>query len=133
MLLKIRQLILGVGLFSFAVLFLTGFGPVMTGSHFSGYWLMAHMIFTPVFIGSVALVAVLDAERYRSSVLFWFLLLMALPLALSMVLSMFPVFGTEGLELLLKVHRICALVFSLVLFGEIFRRIRKKRVKSTEN
>ena len=133
MFLKIRQLILGMGLFSFAVLFLTGFAPVLTGSHFSGYWLMAHMIFTPVFMGCVALVAMMDAERCRSSILFWFLLLMALPLALSMVLSMFPMFGTERLELLLQVHRICALVFSLVLFGEIFRRSRTKREKSTEN
>jgi len=39
---------------------------------------------------------------------------LALPVILSIVLSMFPLFGTDGQEFLLQLHRYSALLFALV-------------------
>jgi len=44
---------------------------------------------------------------------FWLLVCLALPLILSVVLSMFPVFGPHQQELLLAVHRYVAVLFVL--------------------
>jgi cytochrome b subunit of formate dehydrogenase len=45
---------------------------------------------------------------------FWLIILLALPLALSMVLSMLPYFGTYWQDLFLFIHRYTALVFAIV-------------------
>jgi cytochrome b subunit of formate dehydrogenase len=45
---------------------------------------------------------------------FWLIIFLTLPLALSIILSMFPLLGTHWQELLLGLHRNTALVFTLV-------------------
>lgn len=45
---------------------------------------------------------------------FWLIIVLALPLILSIILSMFPLFGTEGQEFLLDTHRYGALLLALV-------------------
>jgi len=44
---------------------------------------------------------------------FWLIVLLALPVILSVVLSMFPFFGTDGQEFLLNLHRYSALLLAL--------------------
>ena len=55
---------------------------------------------------------------------FWLVLVLALPLILSIVASMFPLFGTHGQELLLNVHRYCALVLALAAIVHTYLMIR---------
>ena len=61
-----------------------------------------------------------DAEPLRESfhfgqkTLFWLIILLALPLILSIVLVMFPLFETGQQKLFLEAHRYTALVFVLV-------------------
>jgi len=55
---------------------------------------------------------------------FWLIVVLALPLILSMVSSMFPLFGTYWQELLLEVHRYSALLFALVAIVHIYLVIR---------
>lgn len=45
---------------------------------------------------------------------FWLIIVLALPLILSMVLSMLPYFGTHWQELFLFIHRYTALIFAIV-------------------
>jgi cytochrome b subunit of formate dehydrogenase len=45
---------------------------------------------------------------------FWLVIFLALPLILSIVLSMFPLLGTHWQEVLLALHRYTALVFAMV-------------------
>ena len=45
---------------------------------------------------------------------FWLIIFLALPLILSMVLSMLPYFGTHWQEIFLFIHRYTALVFAIV-------------------
>jgi len=47
----------------------------------------------------------------RQKVFFWLLIVLALPLILSIVVSMFPLLGTHWQELLLGVHRYVAVAF----------------------
>jgi len=158
----IRKLVFLLGLFSFGVLLVTGFGPLLLGGRLGGYWLMIHATFAPVFIGCTAIIAILGAGQYcfnkkdakaiqwtcrinrdqgcwltdtgvGAKAMFWFLLLISLPLTLSMVLSMFLLFGTDGQVFLLRLHRICALVFSLASVLEIYMLIRMEVIKGRRN
>jgi cytochrome b subunit of formate dehydrogenase len=60
---------------------------------------------------------------------FWLIISLALPLILSIVLSMFPLFGTHWQELLLSMHRYTALVFTLVAIVHTYLLIRIKMLE----
>ena len=62
----LRILVYLVALFSFVVLALTGFYPVLVlGEHISGYLVMVHATFAPVFAGCLAILAVMWARQCR--------------------------------------------------------------------
>ena len=145
----LRILVYLLALLCFVVLAVTGFYPtIILGKHISGYLIMVHATFAPVFAICLAALAIMWArccrftggdwpwfERivqritlvnnpgeetlHRSSglgqkIAFWLIIFLALPLILSIVLSMFPLFGTHWQELLLSMHRYTALVFAMV-------------------
>ncbi len=141
----LRKLVFLLALFCFAVLAVTGFvPPLILGKAISGWWLVIHATFAPVFAACVAILAVMWADNSRldknywpwlnrvlrrlpqsntpvekyelgRKICFWLILFLALPVMLSAVLSMFPLFGTYGQELLLVLHRYSTL--SLALFS----------------
>jgi len=154
-----RMLVYLLALFSFVVLALTSFYPVLIlGEHISGYLLMLHATFAPVFAVCLAVLAVLWAGSCRftagdwpwferivnritlaksgeratprknsglgQKITFWLVIFLALPLALSIVLSMFHIFGTHWQELLLVLHRYTAYVFTVVVIVHTFLLIR---------
>jgi hypothetical protein len=158
---KIRKFIFLLGLLSFVVLLLTGFTPLMLGSRLAGYWLIIHATFAPIFIGCTALLALLGAGQYRfkkedlnvigtdykksetgvcwladtgigAKAGFWLLLVLSLPVTLTMVLSMFPLFGTHGQELLYHLHRWCGLVFACIAMVELYMLIRMGILEDTK-
>lgn len=142
----LRVLVYLAVLVCLVVLAATGFYPVLIrGEHISGYLVMVHATFAPVFAVCVAVMAVMWASRCRfgsgdwpwfdrlvqrvtlvqnagaersrncglwRKIFFWLTVFLALPLGLSIVLSMFPLFGTHGQEFLLSTHRGIALVFA---------------------
>ncbi|MBA7714943.1 hypothetical protein ES703_123976 [subsurface metagenome] len=57
---------------------------------------------------------------------FWLLVVLALPLILSMVSSMFTLFGTHWQELLLELHRYSALLFAMAAIMHIYLVIRTR-------
>ncbi|UCG57453.1 MAG: cytochrome b/b6 domain-containing protein [Phycisphaerales bacterium] len=144
----LRRLVYLLALLCFVVLAITGFYPLLIqGKHISGYLMMVHATFAPVFAICLAVLTVMWASRCRldksdfpliqrilkrftnlnipsepipkSSLLgqkiaFWLIVFLALPLILSIILSMFPLAGTCGQELLLATHRNVAIVFAVV-------------------
>jgi cytochrome b subunit of formate dehydrogenase len=144
----LRILVYVVGMFSFVVLALTGFYPVLVlGEHITGYLVMIHATFAPVFAVCLAVLAVMwarqcrftsgdlpwferlvqcvtltggnEARHSRSSglgqkITFWLIIFLALPLGLSILLSMFPLLGMHWQEQLLIIHRYTAYIFSVV-------------------
>ena len=116
---------------------------VVLGELISGYWLMLHATVGGVFAACLALLAIMWAHRCRfdqsdwqrvqyifrsqtseklsaescdglgQKITFWLIVLAALPLILSVVLSMLPLFGTEIQRILLEIHRYSALLLAL--------------------
>lgn len=155
----LRILVYLLALLCFVVLAITGFYPTLVlGEHISGYLVMVHATFAPVFAVCLAVLAVMWAGRCRfvysdwpwfqgfvqrvtlvkstgnetpynstglgQKITFWLIIFLALPLILSIVLSMFPLFGTHWQELLLGIHRYTALVFALVVIVHTYLVIR---------
>jgi cytochrome b subunit of formate dehydrogenase len=143
----------------FVVLALTGFYPVLIlGEHISGYLVMLHATFAPVFAICMAVLAVMWASNCRftagdwpwferivqrittvkgvkkaaqskssgigQKITFWLIIFLTLPLALSIVLSMFPLLGTHWQEILLGLHRYTAYIFTVVVIVHTFLLIR---------
>lgn len=134
-----RFLLISNGLL-FASLLLTGFIPVIFfGHHLSGWLLIIHVTIAPFFIFILALTALLfawqkffdkkdltflssmgdkrqvqAADRFVSKLSFWLFLFFSLPAVLSIVLSMYPLFGTEGLEYLLFMHQYSVLILLMI-------------------
>lgn len=63
---------------------------------------------------------------------FWLLSALMLPLTLSIVLSMTPLFGTDGQHFLLHLHRYSALAFSLAAMITVYVLIRGEVRKDTD-
>jgi uncharacterized membrane protein YagU involved in acid resistance len=119
----------------FLGLVITGFYPEMVfGESISGYWLILHTAFAPVFAVSLAVLAVMWAgkcylrkgEWNLQKIFFWLIVILAVPVILSIVLSMFNLFGTEGQEFLLQLHRYSALLLALIAIVYIYLTIRSK-------
>ncbi len=145
-----------VAVASFVVLIVTGFWPqIILKEAINGYGLMLHATAAPVFIACIAALAVLGAdsnrldkcylpwlnkllrrkggdgeapERFELSrkVCFWLILMLALPLAMSIVLSMLPLFGTHMQEVMAEVHRYSALAISLVMIFGMYLYVRAR-------
>ena len=157
----LRKLVYLLALLCFVVLAITGFYPtVVLGEHISGYFVMVHATFAPVFAICLAILAVMWARNSRftgsdwpwfqrfvqrvtlvkstvketppenssfgQKITFWLIIFLALPLALSIILSMYTLFGTHWQELLLGIHRYTALLFFLVAIVHIYLLIRCK-------
>ena len=157
----LRKLVYLVAVVCFLVLTITGFYPVLIkGEHISGYSMMVHATFAPVFAVCLAALAVMWAARcrfedgdcplvkrlvlwltggkgpvekpkcgcsvVRQKVLFWLLVVLALPLILSIVVSMFPLLGTHWQEVLLAVHRYVAGAFVVVGVLHMFMLLRSR-------
>ncbi|MCJ7778878.1 MAG: cytochrome b/b6 domain-containing protein [Sedimentisphaerales bacterium] len=138
-----RKLVHLLALLCFAILFITGFySKIIHGTTISGYWLMVHATAAPVFAVCVAILACFWANNCRlnknywpwlqrilqreainkevpqkhelaQKICFWLIIVLTLPLILSIILSMFPFFGTYWQGFLADTHRYAAVFFSL--------------------
>jgi cytochrome b subunit of formate dehydrogenase len=155
----LRKLVYLLALLCFVVLVITGFYPVLVhGEHLSGYLLMAHATFAPVLAGCLAVLALMWANRCRfhksdwpwlekplrreatdeptgakyqlgQKICFWLIIILALPVILSIVLGMFPLFGTQGQEFLLDLHRYSTLLLALTAVVHTYLIIRTRMEK----
>lgn len=112
---------------------------LFTGNSITGVALLLHVVVAPVFAVCIAIVGIIWADAHRfvpgelrnrfglvteknngksskkqvnsvgRKITFWLVLLLSLPVMVSMILSMYPLFGTHGQEVLLKLHGYSAL------------------------
>lgn len=155
----LKKLCYLVAFVCFVVLAITGFYPLLVrGEHISGYLMMIHATFAPVFAICLAILAITWAGGYRfetedcpwlwrflrrvtalripspegpsrcslviQKVMFWAIVALSLPLILSIVLSMFPLFGTHWQETLLAAHRWTAVAFAVAVLIHTYLAIR---------
>jgi cytochrome b subunit of formate dehydrogenase len=139
----IRKLVFLLAMLCFAILVITGFVPrIFWGSAISGYWLSVHATAAPVFAACLAVLAVLWSDNNRLNknywpwlnkilnrqptstgtaekhelkikICFWIVLTLSPVVILTAVVSMFPIFGTHGQEVLLQLHRYSTLLISI--------------------
>lgn len=144
----LKKLCYLAALVCFVVLGFTGFYPLLAqGEHISGYAMMIHATFAPIFALCLAILALTWASHYRfekddcpcvqrllrrftrlrvpepqagcrcardaQKAAFWAVVALSLPLILSILLSMFHLFGTHWQELLLAMHRWTAVAFAV--------------------
>ncbi len=147
----LKKLIYLLALLCFVILAITGFYQrLILDEPISGYLMIVHATFAPIFAICLAALAVMwasshclnqndcpwfqqllrritrlrlpssDAESgcisspLLEKITFWLIIFLALPLILSIIMSMFNLFGTHWQELLLATHRWTALVFAVV-------------------
>ena len=122
-------------LVSVAGLGLTSFYSVLAYGAMSGWWLFAHMFGAGAMTGVLPLLAITwagpsrfglgpatdEEDTYAArffwipKLLFWLFLTSGLAVILTMLLSMLPIFGTDGLHVLLDIHRYAGLMAVVVL------------------
>ncbi len=121
----------------------TGFLPILIlGGHLTGFPLILHVTLAPFFCVALAVSALFWAHSQQfqdedwsylkklqlnmdsnddinlkswQKVYFWLFMLIALPAILSIILSMYPFFGTGGQEALLEIHRYSTLLLFLII------------------
>jgi ABC-type multidrug transport system fused ATPase/permease subunit len=122
-------------LFLFLLMAISAFIPVLIGSNLSDIFLLTHVTVAPLFSVLLAISIVLFAHSNKFSkndfeirdgqesklnlkgylkVIFWLFALFSVSAMLSIVLSMFPILGTEGQVLLLDVHKYSTLLLLLL-------------------
>jgi hypothetical protein len=130
------------------ILALSGFLPVVfLGIHLSGVLLVIHVTAAPLFAIALSALALLHAHRLRfdESDLqfalgsgerdshgkdalvrfalkagFWLILTLSLPLMLTVILGLFPLFGTGGETMLIRLHGYSALLLLVSALGELY-------------
>ena len=160
----LRKLVYLLALVCFVVLAVTGFGPrLFLNETISGYWLMIHATFAPIFAICLAVLVVMWASHCRFTgsdwpwlqrlirriilaktvsektggarsglgrkITFWLIVVLVLPLIISIVSSMFTLFGTYWQELLLDTHRYIALVLAMAVIVHTYLIIRAQMNK----
>ncbi|MBM4094153.1 MAG: hypothetical protein FJ276_32820 [Planctomycetes bacterium] len=125
-----EKLVYLAALVSIAVLAITSFYTVLRFGHMVGWWLFVHMFGAGMLVGVLPLLALTwgsanrfepggstpppdaDAPRFfwMPKFLFWLFVGSSLVVVLTMLLSMLPLFGTDGLLRLLDLHRYTGLL-----------------------
>ncbi|MBK8946234.1 MAG: hypothetical protein IPM32_13335 [Ignavibacteriae bacterium] len=125
----------------FLVLAISAFIPsLIIGGNLTGIFLLIHATAAPFFALSLALVIILYSHQNKfegkdlqnkielsnlksvklnkigyQKLIFWLFTFFSLPTIISIIISMFPIFGTEGQNILLEIHRYSALVLFILL------------------
>lgn len=153
---KTKSLIAHLCAALFIILFVSAFLPVVFGYHMSGLFMMIHA--STALLASICLVAFVFlfsnsnqlsleelkklAGDYRQKknldsqimlkVLYWLIIALILPTMLSIILMLYPLFGTDGLEFLADVHRWSVLLLTICVIFVQYYRILKKHIEITK-
>ena len=150
---KLRRLACLLAAGSLVMLFVTGFaGRLLFGEQIGGYTLMLHVGLAPVFVICAGVVGVAWGHQCRLNgddrqgladllrlkktdpadtadlgwkLTFWLAMFLVVPVSLSMVLGMYPLFGTHGQELLMGLHQYTSLALTLVVMSHVHLVIRR--------
>ena len=124
-------------IFLFILMAISAFIPlILFGDSLSGIFLLVHVSVAPLFSIFLAILIILFAHSNRFNkndlvdskekkkfnfnqfgyikIIFWLIVLISIPTMISVILSMFPLFGTEGQLYLLEIHRYSTLILLLL-------------------
>ncbi|MBX3007115.1 MAG: hypothetical protein KF816_03705 [Melioribacteraceae bacterium] len=133
---EIRKFLLFVNIFLVILLILTSFIPVVIFNvHMTGLLLLIHvksaLLFLIALTGYVLMSAhanrFIENEISRSKIVFWLLVFFSFPVIISILLMLFPLFGSDGIDFLLDTHRYSTTMFTIALLFHIYYVISVKR------
>lgn len=138
----IQYIIINLTLVLFIFMLLSSFIPTaITGDKLSGIFLVIHITIAPLFSLALALMILLfshqmqfnksDFDKFAKEtningndslvkIAFWSLSVLSVPLLFSIILILYPLFGTELQNFYITIHRISALLFSIVVLTIIY-------------
>ena len=141
---RLRYFFISTTVIFFIILALTGIIPVVIlGEQISGLFLIVHVTIAPFFVAALMLTAVfwahfqqfnhsdfiylrnlqnkkevrnsgINQQKFWPKNYFWLFLVFSVPAVLSIILSMFPYFGTGGQITMLNIHRYSTLVLLII-------------------
>jgi len=140
-----RSIVYLIAILEFFVMLITGFAPlIFVGNNLTGIFLLVHVAIAPLIAITFAILVILFAHsnRFNDSDItiadkndgkrkinfkittylklnFWLISLFSIPAMLSIILGMFPIFGTEGQINLLEIHRYSVLIISVLVIFHI--------------
>lgn len=142
---SIQSIVYLLTILGFIIMLITGFISLLfTGGALTGILLMIHVSVAPLISITFAILVVLFAHsnrfndndiiisneddgkkeiKYKDSaylkINFWLISVFSLPAMVSIILTMFPLFGTEGQINLLEIHRYSVLIISILVIFHI--------------
>ena len=124
----LKKLVVVFGLLSFVTQAVTGFLPYFFfGGRVSGYWLILHVIAGGVLTACAAGWAVMYAERNlfgsgrtKVKLCFWVAVVLSLLVILSVLLSMFKLFGTDWQRFLIQTHLYSTIALALFIIAYLY-------------
>lgn len=144
---KLKLISYYITVFLFLVLFITGMFPaVALGVRMTGLFLMIHVESALLFTISFTVTLVFWAHRHQFTdaemphnrlttdmalkLLFWLITLLIIIAMLSIILMLFPLFGTDGMENLVDIHRYSVLFLSVTVIFHSYYLILHNRKRS---
>ena len=136
-----KKLFYLVTLLLFLIMTISSMIPsVLFGDSLSGIFLLIHVTAAPIFALFLAVSAILYSHSFqfnkndfsnlptetstkfsiifnqngKSKLTYWLFVLFSIPLMISTILNMFPLFGTDGQLFLLEIHRYSALILIIL-------------------
>ena len=142
---SLKNIVYLISILEFFVMVITGFAPlIFIGNNLTGIFLLVHVTIAPIIAITFAILVILFAHsnRFNNSDItiadknsgkrkinfkitsylklnFWLISLFSIPAMLSIILGMFPLFGTEGQINLLETHRYSVLIISVLVIFHI--------------
>lgn len=133
----IKNFMLVLTMIEIKIMAVTGFLPIIfTGEHLTGILLLIHVTVAPLISVTFATLVILFAHSSRFDetdliavkensisklndsgklkIIFWIIAFFSIPAMLSIILGMFPIFGTDGQVTLLEIHRYSVLIITIM-------------------
>jgi hypothetical protein len=157
----LRKLFYTLTILFFSLLAITGFSPaIFLGEQLSNVLLIIHVTIAPLFAVSLMLFVIFWALKQQfgeedfktaqslinkksvepaqshifwNKIYFWLFAVLSLPAILSMIVSMYPIFGTEGQIVLLGVHQYTVLALAIIVAFHLFGRYRLQAETNTSD
>ena len=130
---SIKRIVYLFTLFLFIIMVISAFIPIILfGDSLNGLFLLVHVSAAPLFAIFLAILIILFAHSNRFNkndldlsnqkkkfnfnqigyikITFWLIVFFSIPTMISVILGMFPLFGTEGQLYLLEIHRYSTLI-----------------------
>lgn len=153
----IKSFLLLITIVELKVMAITGFLPIIfTGEHLTGIILLIHVAVAPLIAVTFAVLVILFAHTNRFNkndlqtedenrdpksklkvsgklkIIFWTITVFSIPAMLSIILGMFPLFGTDGQLTLLEIHRYSVLIITIlvILYIGLYSTISKEKLIS---